>query len=250
MHINDRREKILMKTLTQGSIEVVALANELSVSNMTIRRDLDYLEKNNKVIRTFGGAIPSVKIVNEVSFQMKENKFIAEKRRIAEKAINAVKDYSTILLDSGTTTLEIAKLLHTKKSITVITNDIKIAGILMDSSAQVIIVGGLLQNSTGAILGAVADAQLKKIHVDIAFIGAHAIDREAGITVPSIEKAMLKRTMLYMAQKNIVVVDSSKFNMKSLMEVCSLKEIHKVITNESVEKKYSLYEDLVEIELG
>lgn len=250
MHVNERREIIVEKVLTEGSIDVDLLAEELHVSNMTIRRDLDYLEKGNKIIRTFGGAIPATKIVNEETFLMKENKFSSEKKLIAKRAVLDVKNDSTILLDSGTTTLEIAKLLSRKKGITVITNDIKIAATLMDSTVKVIIVGGLLQNSTGAILGGVTEEQLKKFHVDIAFIGTHALDIDAGVTVPSLEKASLKRIMMNTAQETVIVADSSKFNLKSLMEVCKLNSVDRVITNHDPKVNYSLFEEIVVVEIA
>lgn len=248
MNAQQRRQNILTQLHEQGDIEIEVLAKELNVSNMTIRRDLTLLEHQNQVIRTFGGAIPVGKIVNDASFSTKENKFINEKKAIAKKALENIKDHSTILLDSGTTTLEIAKLLDKKEQLTVITNDIKIATVLMDTSVQVIIVGGVLQNSTGTILGALTEQQLKQFHVDIAFLGAHAIDIKAGITVPSLEKAVLKRLMIQATEKTIVVLDSSKFNTKSLMEVCKLSKDFQIITNKAEDLDYKMYEEKVNIE--
>lgn len=250
MHVNDRRDIILTKLQFEKSVDIDQLATEFSVSNMTIRRDLDYLQKKNKVIRTFGGAISASEIVKDVPLQVKENKYIAEKRMIAQKAVEEIHDNATILLDSGTTTLEIAKLLHKLENITVLTNDIMIAAILMDSSVTVILLGGELQKSTGAILGSLAESQLQQFRVDIAFIGAHAIDLEAGITVPSLEKAMLKRKMMHIAQKNILVADSSKFDKKSFMEVCMLSDVDKIITNDDQSKNYYVYEEFIAIEIS
>src|SRR5699024_6745608 len=123
----ERRKRILEVLGKNEKIDIDRLATKLNVSSMTIRRDLDHLESEKKVIRTYGGAVLKGSLVNESSFQYKESKNGSEKRQIARKAVELIRDDATILLDSGTTTLEIAKMLKNRNDITVITNDIKIA---------------------------------------------------------------------------------------------------------------------------
>ncbi|HZG82314.1 MAG TPA: DeoR/GlpR transcriptional regulator, partial [Brevibacillus sp.] len=150
------------------------------------------------------------------------------------KAVTMIQDHSTILLDSGTTTLEIARLLKDKKNLTVVTNDIKIAAELMDSEVKVIVAGGELQNTVGALFGPLTEQILKNIHVDLFFLGAHAVHVEAGITVTTFEKASIKKLMIEAAGTTWMVADSSKFDQKSFTKVCDLSELDGLITDDGL----------------
>jgi DeoR/GlpR family transcriptional regulator of sugar metabolism len=237
-----------------GKIDIEQLVSQLNVSAMTIRRDLSYLEENEKIIRTHGGAILNKPLVVESSFQTKEGKYHEQKKRIAQKAMELIQDHTTVLLDSGTTTLEIAKLLKEKKRLTVVTNDIKIAAELMDSEVKVIVTGGELQNNIGTLFGPLTEQMLKNIHVDLFFLGAHAVHASAGITAPTFEKAAIKKLMIDASECTWLVVDSSKFDQKSLTKVCSLTDIHGLITDNEISndqvEKLNEYLDVVTIEGG
>lgn len=230
----ERRKLIIEELSKNEKIDIDQLATNLNVSSMTIRRDLNALEFNKKIIRTHGGAVLQNALVHESSFVDKEGKFMLEKREIAKEAVNLIQDGSTILMDSGTTTLEIAKLLKGRQGFTVITNDIKIAVALMDSEVKVIIAGGELQNNIGALFGPLTENMLKEIHVDLCFLGAHAAHPEVGITAPTHEKAAIKKLMIDAAEKTWLVADSSKFNKKSLATVCDLSGIDGVITDHHI----------------
>ena len=213
---------------------------------MTIRRDLNLLEDEEMVIRTHGGAVLNKPLIGETSFQVKEGKRHFEKMLIAKKAVTMIEAHSTILLDSGTTTLEIAKIIKDKKDLTVITNDIKIAAELMDSEVKVIVAGGELQNTVGALFGPLTEQILKNVHVDLCFLGAHAVHLKAGITATTYEKAFAKKLMVEAAETTWLVVDSSKFHQKSLTKVCDLTRIEGVITDNGITDEYrkSLHEQL------
>ncbi|MFG6497060.1 DeoR/GlpR family DNA-binding transcription regulator [Fictibacillus sp. UD] len=250
----ERREQILKQLNTNGKIDIEQLVSELNVSAMTIRRDLAYLEENNQIIRTHGGAILNKPLVVESSFRTKEGKFNDRKKMIAKKAVEFIQEHATILLDSGTTTLEIAKLLKDKKTITVVTNDIKIAAELTDTDVKVIVTGGELQNNVGTLFGPLTELMLRNIHVDVFFLGAHAIDFKAGVTAPTFEKASIKKLMIEASEKTWLVADSSKFDQKSLTKVCDLTQIHGLITDrgisEETEEKLNEYLDVVTVEGG
>lgn len=232
MEPSERRQLILDELNENGKVDIDELAGRASVSSMTIRRDLTILESEGEVIRTHGGAVLKKPLVNESSFHDKESKNHFEKRQIAKEAVTIIQNDSTILLDSGTTTLEIAKLLKHKQNITVITNDIKIAVELMDSDVKVIIAGGELQNSIGALFGPLTENILNAIHVDVFFLGAHAAHIDAGVTAPTHQKASIKKAMLNAAEVTWLVADSSKFNQKSFTKVCDLSEIDALITDD------------------
>ncbi|WP_231887827.1 DeoR/GlpR family DNA-binding transcription regulator [Fictibacillus phosphorivorans] len=250
----ERREHILQQLNTNGKIEIEDLVNELNVSAMTIRRDLAFLEETDQIIRTHGGAILNKPLVVESSFRTKEGKFNDRKRAIAERAVQFIQDHSTILLDSGTTTLEIAKLLKDKTTITVVTNDIKIAAELLDTNVKVIVTGGELQNTIGTLFGPLTEQMLRGIHVDLFFLGAHAIHSQAGITAPTYEKASIKKLMIEASEKTWLVADSSKFDQKSLTKVCDLNQIHGLITDQHIldetEKILNEYLEVVTVEGG
>ncbi len=148
-------------------------------------------------------------------------------------------------MDSGTTTLEIARLLKTRNNLTVITNDIKIAAELLESNLKVIVTGGELQKDVGALFGPQAHMFLKDINVDVFFLGAHAIDVQAGITSPTFEKSLMKQVMIESADRTWLVADSSKLNQKAFSKVCGFDRISGFITDDDIpsenKEKFSEY---------
>jgi DeoR/GlpR family transcriptional regulator of sugar metabolism len=238
MQPNERRNVILGKLNENEKIDIDALAVELNVSAMTIRRDLNYLEEQKQIIRTLGGAILNKSLVEESPYQTKEGKHSSEKQRIAKKAVELVQDRFTVLLDSGTTTLEIAKLLKNRRNLTVVTNDIKIAAELMDSEVKVILTGGEMQNNIGALYGPITEQILLTLHVDLFFLGAHAVHYRAGVTAPALEKAYIKKLMIKSAQATWLVADSSKLDQKAFAKVCDLEALSGIISDSGITSYY------------
>lgn len=250
----ERRKWILEQLSQDEKIDIDQLAERLNVSAMTIRRDLSTLEEEEKIIRTFGGAVLNKPLIHETPFLTKEGKYSKQKRQIAQRAVEFIQDHSTILLDSGTTNLEIARLLKHRKNLTVITNDIKIAVELMDSEVKIIVAGGELQNNVGALFGPLTEQILKNINVDLFFLGAHAIHLDAGITVPTFEKASIKKLMIEAAESTWLVADSSKFDQKAFTKVCDLSGIDGWITDDGLaeedEEKLKEHLRVVTAEVG
>ncbi|MEN2767160.1 DeoR/GlpR family DNA-binding transcription regulator [Ornithinibacillus xuwenensis] len=248
MQPSERRNWVLEKIQVEGKVEIDQLATELDVSPMTIRRDLDQLEEEGHVIRIHGGAVGAKPLITETPFLTKESRYIEQKRFIANKALSLVQEGQTILLDSGTTTLELAKLLKGKSNLTIITNDIKIAAELVDSKLKVIVTGGELQNDVGALFGPQTHSFLKQIHVDLFFLGAHAIDMEAGITSPAFEKSLVKQLMIRAAESTWLIADSSKINERAFSKVCDLKDLTGFITDDNLsDKARNTLQDIIEI---
>lgn len=230
----ERRALVIQKIQVEGKVEIDQLSAELDVSPMTIRRDLDQLEEEGKVIRVHGGAVGTKPLITETPFLTKESRNTEQKRFIAQKALSFIKEGQTILLDSGTTTLELARLLKAHKNLTIITNDIKIAAELVDSKLKVIVTGGELQNDVGALFGPQTHHFLKNIHVDIFFLGAHAIHHETGITSPTFEKSLVKQLMMGAAERTLLLADSSKIGERAFSKVCDLKDITGFITDDNI----------------
>jgi DeoR/GlpR family transcriptional regulator of sugar metabolism len=238
----ERRQWIENQVITKGKVDIEELSKQLNVSSMTIRRDLAELEKAGKAIRTHGGAVSPKSLIGETPYASKKEKNIQEKQMIAQKALTLIPENASIILDSGTTTMEVARLLKDRNDLTVITNDIKIAAELINSQLKVIVTGGELQNSVGSLYGWPTQEILKNIHVDIFFLGAHAVDIDSGVTAPTFEKSSIKKLMMEAAETTWLLADSSKFAKKAFSTVCPIKSLEGIITDTKLDipdrKKY------------
>ncbi|AKL94390.1 transcriptional regulator, DeoR family [Clostridium aceticum] len=231
------RRKIITDHLKEhGKVIVEDLAEVLSVSTMTIRRDLQILEEEDIVTRTYGGAVLKEPLIKEVPYKDKATTNISIKRKLALYASSLVHEGYTVILDAGTTNMEIAKQLVNKKDIKIVTNDVMIAAFLYPyENIEVYCCGGCIQKSTGAVIGSNARDFFKDVLADIIFIGANAVDLKSGITTPTLDKAKLKKQMLQAGEEKVLVCDSSKFGKKSFAKVCSLEELDLIITDTDLE---------------
>lgn len=229
----ERREKIIENLEQNGSITVEALAQKLEVTPTTIRRDLKYLEDNDRITRTFGGAVVKEGLVEEIAVAKKASAYQAEKKRIAREAEKLVEDGQTIVLDAGTTNMELALLLaRGTKQISVVTDDILIAARLLEAPlVDVHCTGGHVQKDVGVCLGGHAEAFFEGINADIAFLGASAVDVEKGVSSPSMEKAALKQQILECAREKVLLSDSSKFGRVSFAKICGIDRFDRIITD-------------------
>ncbi len=229
----DRREMILKMISEEGKVYVHELSRLFKVSEVTIRNDLDQLEKKNHLIRARGGAL---KLEGRVSLDFnlsdKHKLHFAEKARIGKKAADLIQDSETIILDSGTTTAEIAKNLSNKKNLSVITNAINIVNLLVQyPSINIIIPGGYLRQNSLSLVGPFAAKNFKNLFVDKVYIGVDGFDPLSGAYTPNIEEAHLNEIMIQIAKEVILVADSSKFNRKSLTFICPVSSINTIITD-------------------
>ena len=240
-----RKKRIIEELAINGKVEILDLVNLLDVSAMTIRRDLDELEKQKKLIRTHGGAAIPEAIIAEQSYIQKISEAHPQKVEIAEIAIGLVRDGMKVFLDSGTTNFEIAKRLKQKTNLTIVTNDIKIAAELMDSKVEVIMLGGKIQNGVGAVFGTYAENMLKEIHVDILFLGAHAVHSTLGITSATFEKASIKREMINSSESVYLVVDAQKFGKKAFAKIADIDSVTAIITDQTLpEEVETIYSEM------
>ncbi|MBP2656214.1 MAG: transcriptional regulator, DeoR family [Firmicutes bacterium] len=233
----ERQEKIVQILEEKPRVTVDELAILLGVTAMTIRRDLKYLESVQIISRTYGGAVLKSKLTLELPHKEKESQNKLEKERIAIAAADLVKDGQTVLLDAGTTTMEIAKQLIKRQNLTVVTSDVLIAAYLaVSSNFAIFCTGDRVQNITGACMGSRAIQLLKQIYADIAFIGASSVDVELGLSAPTFEKAELKKEMVLSADQVILVADNSKFNRRSINKICSLSEFALIICDQGLDE--------------
>lgn len=245
MFAEERQSKIAELLKSQSSIKVNELANIFEVSESTIRRDLQDMEQRGLLTRTHGGAVGAEKTSFEPTFHEKSDEKHEEKLKIAKVAINMIEDGETIILDSGTTTLEIARNLGNKKLI-VITNSIDIAAELSTKeNIELIVTGGTLRLTTRAMVGHITEMSLKNFRVDKAFIGANGISIEEGITTPNFVEAQTKKAMMNVANKVYIVADSRKFNQVNFSVICPIRAVTGIITSSDLDNNIvKSYEDV------
>lgn len=233
MLIGERRQHILSLIQKNGRVLVDELSAELGLSQITIRKDLDYLQTKDLLVRTHGGALP-VQALSDPTIQEKEELHHEEKVRIAKAAASMVSEGQCIILDSGTTTTEIARALSSFRHLTVITNALNIAANLAFSDFEIIMIGGTLRKNSLSVVGPLAEDVLKEMHGDIVFLGVDGFDSEVGLTTPNVLEARVNRAMVKAAKKVVAVCDSSKFNRRSLSLIVGTAAIDHVITDSNL----------------
>lgn len=231
----DRRSQIITLLEDNGQVDVQHLSDLFKVSCVTIRNDLAYLENKNLLHRTRGGAIRQTKIAIDLALSEKARKNQEQKRKISLKAIELIHEGDTIILDSGTTTMEIAKQLKNFQSLTIITNALPIAMELAGHQGiEIIMPGGILREKSFSLIGSQAEKNLRDFYCDKLFLGVDGIDTTFGVYTPIVAEAQLNRVMVEIARETIVVTDSSKFGKRSLAFIVPIDKIHRVITDEGI----------------
>ena len=228
--VNERRTKLLEIVRRQGFASLPDLADTLDVSESTVRRDLDYLEKTGMARRTHGGAFYAGPKPQLAHFQSRQEDQWGKKRAIARVAASLIGGVDTLLLDGGSTTYELGRLL-TGVPRQVVTNSLPVAN-LFSSRPEVglIVVGGYLQSTSGVLLGAYAEQMLSSLRVRTAVISAAGVT-ESGLYNSNHMTASTQQAMIRAADQVILVADSTKFGHQSIAKVCNLDEINHVVVD-------------------
>ena len=228
-----RREMIKKQIELQGEVLVSELSEKFSVSESTIRRDLEVLEKQQIVTKTYGGAIihENYLLRDEPLFSERELTNFEAKNAIAKNAADLVQDGEVIIIDSGTTTSLMAKYLNKKKDLTVITNSIHVATNLMSNQEiEIIILGGRLRNRTGAIVGSSTLLALQSLWANKAFLSCSGVSLEGGVTVSNINSMEIRKQMIKSSQSAILLADSSKIGKRFISKICSVQDLSILVT--------------------
>lgn len=235
-----RRANILEELDAKGQVTVSDLSQKFNISTVTIRNDLAHLEKQNMLIRARGGAIKVKYYRMEIdpTVSEKQKEYLKEKQKIAKAAIKLIEEGDTIVLDSGSTTSEIAKSLEQFKNLTIITNALNIGIILSEyEDFNVFMSGGVLRKSSLSLIGALAGENFKNFYCDKLFLGVDGFDTNYGLSTPSIEEAYVNSIMIGMAKKVIVVTDSRKFLRRRFAFIAPLTKIHTVVTDAGIREE-------------
>lgn len=233
-----RRAKILEILEADGQARVNMLSELFGVSEVTIRNDLDKLEKKGLIIKTRGGGIRNQRVKIDYDLNKATARHLKEKQLIGRKAASLVKDRDTVMLDSGTTTVEVAKNLTSFGDITVITSALNVAGQLIGNlGVSVVMLGGLLKDSTASVIGPIAEDNISKMYCDKIFLGVNGIDSAHGIYKARIEDAHLTKMMMQRSKEIIVVADSSKFLKRGFFLIAPIINTLTVVTDSNVPEK-------------
>lgn len=228
-----RRSFILEKLDENGQVSVQELSEALGVSEVTIRNDLDKLEKGSLLIRAHGGAFKSNNILFNVNEKKKIN--LDQKRKIGKKALSLISENDSIILDSGTTTFEISNNLKDFRSLTVISNALDIVNNLSScDNVEVFMPGGYLKEFSMSLVGPMAERNFKQLHCNKLFLGVDGIKLGHGVFTHYMEEAHLNQLMIDIADEVIVVADSSKFSRSGFAFICGFDQIDKIVTDSGV----------------
>src|SRR5215469_3487383 len=229
-----RRRKIVDLLEQKGQVTVRDLVDRFGVCAVTARGDLDALASNGSAVRSHGGSVRQLEASQDYPLRFKETLNRGEKIKIGRAAAELGRPNEVIILDSGTTTAEVARQIKARKiqPVTIITNALNIASELIDASGiSVILIGGLLRPVSCSFVGPQAENMLKEFHADRLFLGVDGFDLEIGPSTPDVFEALLNGVMMRMAKEVNVVADSSKLGRRSVSRIGPLEKVHRLITD-------------------
>lgn len=233
--MEERRELILEELMKEGAVHVSKLAEKYSVTYETVRKDLTYLENKGLLVKSHGGATLKQNAI-EHSFQVREKENAQYKKMIAQKALEIIPDNSSIIIGTGSTTLELAQLLASKSGYKIFTDSIPVASLLIKSKNQVFLFGGELRERSSSVFGGWTVSQINQIQVDLCFLGTDGFSNLDGPTSPSSSDVFVDQAIINHSEKRYILGDYTKFERKSLYKICDWSEITALITNKEAEE--------------
>ena len=235
MDCAERQKEIERVLLAERRSGVEGLARRFRVSEVTIRKDLAQMEARGLLLRTHGGAVLAERPEQVVPHLARSRENLAGKQRIAREAARRVQDGEHVLLDAGSTALELARALS-GRSVNVVTNSLPAAMELAGEGgeeAAVLVLGGVLRRSSFALMGPVTVAQAEGFHCERAFLGASGFDLRTGFSCQNLIEAETKRAMAGTAREVVVLADHTKFQRTAFAPICPLGELDAVITDQA-----------------
>lgn len=232
--ITKRQQQVMELLETQERVSVADLARGFGVSEMTVRRDLEALEQTGAVNRVHGGAVRAQSRSYEPPFTARATRRTEAKRRIAQAAAALLSKGETVILDAGTTTLEVARALRGGPELRVLAMSLHVANLLFDQpQITLMLCGGVVRFGELSLTGALAERAFADFSFDTYFLSAGGIDVRMGVTEYNPEDAAVKRAAFANARRRIAVVDGSKIGATAFARVCPVEDLDKIITDAS-----------------
>ncbi len=227
----ERQKKILELLKENGVVSVSKLSVELDVTEETVRRDLEKLEKKEALIRTHGGAVPIDESNHEFSLEKRKNTNILAKEKLAKEAVKFISNGDTVFIDASTTAFYLAKELKGLKKITVVTNSMRVASELSGcADIKLIIVGGMMSNNQ-SLVGSIAENNIRQNYfVNKMFFSSRGITENAGILESNEQECCIKQSMMENAEKKIYICDKTKIGRVGFVKLAKLEEIDAIVT--------------------
>jgi DeoR family transcriptional regulator of aga operon len=239
----ERRHEIVQQLSIHAKVSVPELAELFTVSTVTIRNDLNTLHEKGFLVRSRGGAIASSRLAQELSLTEKHDANHSIKERLGQAVATLIENNQSIILDSGTTTEEVAKSLQQHKNLMVMTNGLNVAQALLNApDVDVLMTGGTLRKKSLSFHGRQAEDHLQQYHFKQLVLGVDGFDMQIGISTHFELEAHLNRIMCQVADEIIVVTDSSKFNRKGVHKIIAAHNIHRLVTDSGIPD--DIYDDL------
>lgn len=237
--MNSRQQDILKALAAEAEIDIAELAGRFSVAEMTIRRDLAFLEDLGKVSRTWGGARLAHKAAFEFTFAEKTGANTEEKKAIGCKASELVNPGDFVFLDTGTTALQVAAGLKTLSNITVITCSMPIVSELFAAPGiETIVLGGRIQPDCMELYGPITEKNISAVHANICFLGTDAVGSAGELLTANMETARVSELIIKASRKKVLVADHSKWENTAPIQYATLKDIDTVITSKRLKKQH------------
>lgn len=235
----ERRREILTRLGAEGKVIVAELARDFDVTEETVRRDLERLDKEGLASKTHGGAVSVQNSTLDLPYKIRFGVNVEEKKKIADTVASLISDGEKIMVDGSSTAIYIIKKLKTKRNMTVITNSVEILLELADKPDWTVLsTGGVLKEGALALTGSSAERMISSYHVDTAICSCKGVDTELGVTDSNEKDTLIKQAMFSSAERRILAVDSGKLDKKSFVRVCNLKDIDILVTDSEPSEKW------------
>lgn len=229
---DERRDQILAYLSKHDRGYVADLSHLLNVSEVTVRKDLDYLEGQGLLTRIHGGALASGRGRLELFFGAREQQMLDEKRRIAQAAATLIQSGQRIFLDASTTALQVARLIKDRQDLIVVTNGLYTAlELVFCEGITTIVLGGTVRQQSSSLVGNLNADLLRRLRVDIGFFGAYSVTAQDGLMETDLDEAILKQSVVKVSSTVVGIADSSKFGITSFNAFALPEEIDKIITD-------------------
>jgi DeoR family fructose operon transcriptional repressor len=232
-----RRQRLVALVEARGSARLEELSSALGVSPATVRRDLNAVSAAGRLRRVHGGVVAADQRLDEPQFDVKAGARAAQKERIAAAAVKLVGPGDTVYLDSGSTVLALARLLHGWGRLTVVTNSLPVATELVGRGPRLIVVGGELRATSRALVGSLTRHLLHELHVDRAFMGTYALSLDDGLTTTDPAEAYTKELVLTRAREVVLLADSSKLGSHSFVASGRLADVDVLVTDSGIDDR-------------